>query len=90
MVGADVHVRPEGVAVIDEQRLAAVAEDDVEVRAGPDAAPEQVARQRDELRLGQEDRLGDAVAAGDAHAAAQLRRTPSAAARAGRCRRRRR
>ena len=54
VVGAGVHVRPGGVAVVDEQRLAAFAEDDVEVGARPAAAPEQVRRELDEALLREE------------------------------------
>ena len=39
VIRTDVHVREESVSVVNEHRLATLAEDDVEVRAGPIASP---------------------------------------------------
>src|SRR3989304_775359 len=72
VVRPHVHVWPERVAVVDEHCLAALAQYHVKVGTGPDSAPEQVAWERHEPRLRQEDCLGNAIPSGDAHAPAEM------------------
>ena len=71
VVGSGVHVRAQGVTVVDEHRLARVAEHHVEVAARPRPAPQQVARQRLQPQVGQE-RCGREIGPHHAHPRPQV------------------
>ena len=51
VIRKDVHVRTKGMAVIHEHCSAALAENDEEVRTGPLPSPEEMGRERHELRF---------------------------------------